>query len=108
MKALIILTILITLLIVFLTYKKDKNLKKLFISIASFGFIITMAVVGNLTRSIIPIYIAHMILILIAWGTMFMYIFKNKYCWWWLLAPLLTIGLFLGLEFLEGAAHELG
>jgi len=107
MKALIIIAILITFAIVFLRYKKDKNVKKLLITIASFGFIISLAVVGNLTRAVIPIYITHMILILIAWGSMFMYIFKHKYCWWWILAPVLTIVLFLGLEFFEGSAHGL-
>jgi len=106
MKALIIIAILVTFTIVFLKYKKDKNLRKLLITIASFTFIISMAVVGNLTRPVIPIYITHMILIIIAWGSMFMYIFKNKYCWWWLVAPVLTIVLFLGLEFLGGSAHE--
>jgi len=107
MKALIILSILVTFAIVFLKYKKDKNLKKFLITIVSFGFILSMAVVGNLTRAVIPIYITHMILILIAWGSMFIYVFKNKYCWWWLVAPVLTIALFLGLEFFGGSAHEL-
>ena len=107
MKALIIIAILMTFAIVFLKYEKDKNLKKLLITIASFGFIISMAIVGNLTRPVIPIYITHMILILIAWGSVFMYVFRNKYCWWWLVAPVLTIVLFLGLEFVGGSAHGL-
>jgi Na+/phosphate symporter len=108
MKAIIILAILLTIAIVLFRFKKDKNVKKLLITMASFGFIISMAVVGNITRPIIPLYMAHMILIVIAWMSMFMYVFKNKYCWWWVLAPLFTIGLFFGLEFLGGSAHELG
>jgi len=108
MKARIIVVILITLGIVFYKFSKDKNLKKLLITLATFGFIISLAVYGNLlTRSVVPIYIAHMVLIIIAWGALlFMYVFKNKYCWWWFVAPLITIALFLGLEFLGGSAHE--
>jgi len=108
MKVVIVLAILLTLSIIFFKYKKDKNLNKLFITLATFGAIIGLSIVGNLTRSIMPLFIAHEILILIAWGALlFMYVFKNKYCWWWFVSPLLTIGLFLVLEFLGGSAHDL-
>jgi hypothetical protein len=108
MKALIILAILVTLSLMVYTYKKDKNLKKLLISLVTFSMIITLAIMGNLTRAIIPIFIAHEILILIAWSALvFMYVLKGKYCWWWFVAPLFTIGLFLLLEFIGGSGHEL-
>lgn len=108
MKALIILAILVTLGIIFYKYNKDKNFKKLFISLVTFGGIIALAIAGNLTRAVIPLFIAHEILIIISWGALlFMYVFKDKYCWWWFVSPLVTIGLFLLLEFLGGSAHEL-
>jgi hypothetical protein len=108
MKALIILAILVTLGIIVYKYKKDKNLKKLLITLATFATIMGLAIAGNLTRPVMPLFIAHEILILIAWGALvFMYVFKGKYCWWWFVAPLFTIGLFLVLEFIGGSAHEL-
>jgi len=107
MKVLIIFAILATLGIVVYTYKKDKNLKKLLITLATFTAIISFAVLGNLTRPVMPLFIAHEIFIIISWGALFMYVFKEKYCWWWFVAPLLTIGLFFMLEFLGGSAHEL-
>ncbi len=73
----------------------------------TFAAIISLAIVGNLTRPVMPLFIAHEILIIISWGALFVYMFKQKYCWWWFAAPLLTIGLFLLLEFLGGSAHEL-
>jgi hypothetical protein len=107
MKAVIVFVILATLVIIIYKYTKDKNLKKLLISLATFGAIIAFAIMGNLTRPIMPIFLAHMLLILSAWGAALIYVFKEKYYWWIIFAPSLTIGLFLALEFIGGSAHEL-
>ena len=107
MKALIILAILATVAILFFQYSRNKNLKKLLIALATFGAIISLAVVGNLTRQVFPIFIAHIILIIIAWGGLLVYMFKDRYYWWILFSPVVTIGLFLLLEFLTGSGHEL-
>ena len=105
MKALIILAVLVTFGVMFLQYSKNKKLQKLLISLATFAAIISLAIAGNLTRTVVPLFIMHEILILISWGALLMYIFKDKYCWWWFVSPLATIGLFLLLEFLEGSRH---
>jgi hypothetical protein len=107
MKALILIATLLTLGIFSGQYKRDKKLKKLLISLATFAFIISLAIVGNITRSIIPLFITHEALVVVAWGALLIYVFKEKYQWWWFLSPLLTIVLFLVLEFLGGSAHEL-
>jgi len=107
MKALIVLAILVTIGIIFFKYSREKDIKKLLLSLATFGIIVSLAVVGNLTRPVIPIYIAHMILVIIAWGGLITYVFKNKYYWWLIFAPVVTIGLFLLLELLTGSGHEL-
>ncbi len=106
MKALIILLILATLGIIFFQYSRNKNLKKLFIALITFGVIISLAVVGNLTRQVIPIYMAHIILILGSWGGLIVYLVRDKYYWWILFSPVVTIGLFLLLEMLTGSSHE--
>jgi len=107
MKALIILAILATLGLIVYTFKQDKNFKKLLITLGTFTGILTLAILGNITRPIIPLFIAHEILVIMAWGTLFIYVFKDKYYWWWFVSPLVTIGLFLFLEFLGGSGHEL-
>jgi hypothetical protein len=107
MKLIIVLAIFVTIALIFFKYSKDKNLKKLFISLLSFAVVISLAVMGNLTRPVIPIYIAHIILVFIAWGALIVYILRGKYYWWLILSPIITIGLFLVLEFLTGSAHEL-
>jgi len=106
MKALIILIILATAAIVFFQYSRTKNLKKLFISLITFGAIISLAVVGNLTRQVIPLYMAHIILILLSWGGLILYLVRDRYYWWIIFSPVVTIGLSLLLEVLVGSGHE--
>ena len=107
MKALIILTILATLGLIIYKFKKDKNLNKLLITLATFAAIISLAVVGNLTRPIMPLFLTHALLIIVAWGGGLVYVFKEKYYWWIIFSPVVTIGLFLLLEFIGGSGHEL-
>lgn len=106
MKAIIILTIIVTLGIIFLYYFKTRDLKKLLISLLTFGIIISFAVVGNITRQVIPLFIAHLIFLVFAWGGLLVYLLKDRYYWWVIFSPLITIGLFLIMELLTGSGHE--
>ncbi len=108
MKALIILAILATLAIIFFQYSRNKDLKKLFIALGSFLLIISLGIIGNLTRQVIPLFMAHIVLIVIAWGGLMVYLIREKYYWWIIFSPAITIGLFLLLELLTGSGHELG
>ena len=108
MKVLIILAILATLALIFFLYTRNKDLKKLLIALATFAGIISLAVVGNMTRQVIPIFMAHIVLIVLAWGGLLFYLVKDKYYVWLILSPLVTIGLFLLLELVSGSGHELG
>jgi hypothetical protein len=107
MKALIILAILTTLAIIFFKYSRDKDLKKLFISLFSFLLIFSLGIVGNLTRQIIPLFLTHIVLVVAAWGGLMWYLLRGRYYWWLIFSPLVTIGLFLLLELLTGSSHEL-
>ena len=106
MKVLIVLTIIITLLIILLKYKQDKNLKKLFISLSTFMFLILLGILGNITRQVIPLFLLHIVLLVGAWGGLLAYVFRSKYYWQVIFAPVVTIVLFLILEFLTGSANE--
>jgi len=107
MKVLMILGILATFGAIFFQYIKTKDIKKLLISLATFGVILSLAVVGNLTRQIFPLYIAHILLILISWGALIVYLVQDRYYWWVIFSPVVTIGLFLLLELVTGSGHEL-
>jgi len=108
MKALIILAILLTLVSIFLHYKKNKDIKKLLIIVGSFTLLLSLATIGNLTRQVFPLFVAHIILIIIAWGAVIFYMIKDRYYWWIIFSPFVTIGLFLLLELISGSGHELG
>jgi hypothetical protein len=107
MKALLVIIILLTFGAIFFQYSRNKNIKKLLIASATFGLIISLAVVGNLTRQVIPLFIAHIILIISAWGALILYLLRDKYYWWVIFSPVVTIGLFLLLELATGSGHEL-
>ncbi len=108
MKALIILAIFATVGGIFFQYSRNKDLKKLFIALITFGVIVSLAVVGNLTRQVMPIYLAHIMLIIISWGGLIVYLVRERYYWWIIFSPVVTIGLFLLLELLTGSGHEIG
>ena len=106
MKALIILAILATLAIIFFQYSRSKDLKKLFIALSSFLLIVSLGIMGNLTRQVIPLFMAHIVLIVIAWGGLMVYLMRDRYYWWIIFSPVVTIGLFLLIELLMGSGHE--
>ena len=107
MKALIILAILATLTIIFFQYTRSKDLKKLLIALGSFGLIVSLGVMGNLTRQVIPLFMAHIVLMIAAWGGLILYLIRDRYYWWVIFSPVVTIGLFLLLELLTGSGHEI-
>jgi len=108
MKVLIVLIVLLTLAAIFFQYSRNKELKKLFISLGTFAAIISLGVVGNLTRQVFPLFISHIILIIISWGALIVYLIGDRYYWWVIFSPLVTIGLFLLFELVTGSGHELG
>ena len=108
MRALLVLVVLITLAAVFFQYSRNKNIKKLLISLGTFRIIISLGVVGNLTRQVFPLFIAHILLMIMSWGGLVWYLIRDKYYWWIIFSPVVTIGLFLLLELLTGSGHELG
>ncbi len=106
MKALIIVAILTTLGIIFFQYLRNKNFKKFLIAFLTFGVMIALAVMGNVTRQVLPLYLAHVMLMIVSWGGLMLYLVRDRYVGWIIFSPLVTIGLFLLLEWLTGSGHE--
>jgi len=103
MKALIIIAIVITILSIGISFYRSRNWKKLLISLGLFTLILTLAGLGNMTRSIVPLFIAHFVLILSAWGALILYILRDKIYWQVIVSPAVTIIIFLILERLIGS-----
>ena len=103
MKAMITLAILATLGLIAINFYRHRDWKKLLISLGIFGLVLTFAGLGNMLRTVIPIFIAHFILIVIAWGSLLFYIFRDKLYWPIIFSPIVTILLFLLLEKVIGS-----
>ena len=102
----IVLAILATLGSIFLRYSRNKDVKKLLVSLGSLILIIALGIMGNLTRQVMPLFLLHVVLIVLAWGGLLLYLFRERYLWWVIFSPAVTIVLFLLLEFLAGSGHE--
>ena len=107
MKVLLILGILATFGGIFFHYSRHKELKKLLIALGTFVIILSLGVIGNLTRQVFPLFISHILLMIISWGALIVYIVRDRYYWWVIFSPIVTIVLFLLLELLTGSGHEL-
>ena len=108
MKGMIIVAILLTLGFVALDFYRHRDWKKLLISLGVFAAILTLAGLGNMLRTVIPLFIAHFVLIVIAWGALLFYIFRDKLYWQVILTPTVTILLFLLLEKVVGSGSAGG
>ena len=103
MKGMIIVAIFLTLGFVALDFYRHRNWKKILISLGAFAVILTLAGLGNMLRTVIPLFIAHFVLIVVAWGALLFYIFRDRFYWQAILTPAVTILLFLLLERVIGS-----
>lgn len=106
MKLILVVLFLITLAVIFLKYNRDGDKKKLLIALGSFALIVSFGIMGNLTRSVLPIYIGHIIFMLLSWVGLVWYLLTGKYYWWIIVSPVVTILLFVAMEALMGSGHE--
>lgn len=103
MKGIAILAILATVGFTLIQWKKTKNHKRAAIAIATFAAIVSLAVAGQITRSVMPIYAAHLMLVISAWGSLVWYLVRGRYYWYIAFSPILTIILFVVMETLTGS-----
>ena len=103
MKGLIIIGILITLALILANFYRTKEWKKLSISLAIFALLLVFVGLSPMVRTVVPIFIAHLILIPIAWGGVLYYIIRGKLYPLVILSPAVTLILFLLLERVLGS-----
>jgi len=103
MKGMIIIGILLTVAIIALKYYRSRDWRVALISLGAFAAILTLSGLGAMTRSVIPLFIAHFVLIVVAWGALLLYIFRGRLYWQVILSPSITILLFVVMEKLIGS-----
>jgi len=106
MKAFLVIAILLTFGLIFLLYSRNRDSKKLLISLGSFIVIIALGIMGNITRPVIPFFLAHIILIVFAWVGLLYYVIRGRYVWWLIFSPAVTIVLFVIWSLIAGSRYE--
>ncbi len=107
MKALITIAILVTFVMAFLAYRKNRDLKKLFITLGSFVVMLYILWVGfRVSVAIFPLKMANIVLGFFSWGGIVYYMLRDRYVWWVIFSPLLVPVLFVLFSLLGGSRYE--
>jgi len=104
MKARIIIILILNIFLVFYVHKRDKDIKKTLFTLGLFIILSSMATFGMMTRPVIYIFLLHIIFVIISWGSILWYIFKDKYYMHLHLSPLITLTLYMLGEVLFGSS----
>ena len=96
MKAIIILAILSTSIgLIFLMYKREDNLKKLLISSALLIGLIFLGIIGNVMHSLVPLFLIHIVALLIGYVGLIIYILRDRFYWYITFLPVGTLALYI-------------
>lgn len=95
MKFLLVLAPLIVAALSYVMFKEDGNIKKLIITFLLLWAVVTLAIVGNVMRSVSILFILHLIAIVMAYGATIFYVIKARLIWWALSAPVVTMTIYL-------------
>lgn len=95
MKALIVMVILVAIGLILLIHKKENNIQKMLFSFGILFSIIGLAVVGNVMRSIMPLFLAHIIALIMAYGGLIYYILRERKQWIFWSLPIGTLAIFI-------------
>ncbi len=106
MKALLIIAILATFGLIFFLYSRNRDGKKLAIALGSFIVLISLGIMGNITRPVIPLFLTHIVLIVSAWLGLLYYLVRGRYVWWLIFSPVVTIVIFVIWSLLAGSRYE--
>ena len=100
MKAILVLAILLAIGLIYLIYKKEANLQKMLLSFTFLALIISLGIVGNMMRSIMPLFLTHITALILAYGGLIFYVVRDKFYWYLALLPVATLSLYLLLSWL--------
>jgi hypothetical protein len=103
----IIIVALMTFGIILLDYKKRKDIKKSIFATLIFAYIISIGFSGfTLTRAIPPLFFIHIIATILSYFSLLYYIFKDRLIWQITILPIVTIAIYIALNFIEGSRYE--
>ena len=95
MKALIILAIFLALGLIYLTYKREADTTKMLFSLFILFSIMSLALVGNVMRSLMPLFLAHIMALMVSYSGLIYYVFRDRKQWLLWLFPVGTLTLYI-------------
>jgi len=95
MKTIIILAILFAIGLIVLFYKRESDIPKMLFSLFILSSIIALAVVGNVMRSLMFLFLAHVLALIFSYGALLYYIFRDRKQWIWWVLPVGTLALYV-------------
>ena len=107
MKMIIVGVILLAMALIVLMYKREGDIKKLLISLVMLISLVSLGIVGNVMRSVTPLFLTHLVALLIAYMGMMVYIVRGKIYWLLIISPIVTLILYIMLAWL-GNEHLAG
>jgi hypothetical protein len=102
----LILWILLTLGLIALEYSRRREVKRSLIALGIFVWILSLAVAGMTMRAVLPFFLAHILLILFAWGALLYSLYARRWLWWAFALPALTPLLFYLFDLFDGSRYE--
>lgn len=100
MKALIILAIFLALGLIFLAYKREEDIQKMLFSLFILISIFALALVGTVMRSIVVLFLVHIVALIFSYAGLIYYIFREKKQWILWSLPLGTLLLYVFLAWI--------
>lgn len=91
---------------VYISYKKSGDKKELAISIMYLATIISLGIVGRVMHSISALYLAQYIALIVAFFGFLYFLFRKRFIWWSLLAPVAVLILYMLLANYAGSGTE--
>jgi len=102
----VIFFVLLTLGLIGLDWYRRRDWRKSLMALGTFLWIASLAMMGLTMRAILPLFLAHAVLLALAWLALLFYLYKERYLWWAFLLPAATLLLFVALNYLEGSRYE--
>jgi len=100
MRAIIVLAILFAIGLIILFYKRESDVSKMLLSFAVLTSIVGLALVGNVMRSLMPLFLIHLVAVIFSYGGLIYYIFSEKKPWLFWFFPLITLMIYIFLAWI--------
>lgn len=102
-----ILFFLLSVAFIFIDYRKNKNYKKSIIASIILLYIFAIGYSGGIaTRAIAPLFFLHLLAVVVGYLAFLYYLLKEKLLWYIFFLPIVTIVLYITLNFLDGSRYE--